>query len=286
MSRELDNLDRELAQQTRNLEKASQELKWEMAQAGLSAAGIVDPTPITDTINAGISFARGDVVGGLIDLASGWIPYVGDSLKGLKAGKVADKIAGLKKSIESLSKFADKYKDLYARRKEAAKRVRESRKQKACQQPCGESKWGTQLPSKENGSFDGERGNSKWTSKDGTVSVEYKEGYPDYTTGKGPNGEPAIYSSRGNNGDSISGEVQISQKGNNSSDMTNARNAMREKLGDPNWPGNGNKQPDGYIWHHKEDGTTMQLVRRDVHDRAIGGAPHTGGQSIVGDQQF
>jgi hypothetical protein len=39
---------------------------------------------------------------------------------------------GGQQSIESLSKFADKYKNLYARRREAAKRVRENHKQKAC----------------------------------------------------------------------------------------------------------------------------------------------------------
>ncbi|MGD9170261.1 MAG: HNH endonuclease [Candidatus Thiodiazotropha sp.] len=264
MGRELGNLDQELAQQTRSLEKASQELKWEMAQAGLSAAGIVDPTPITDTINAGISFARGDVVGGLIDLASGWIPYLGDSLKGLKAGKVADKIAGLKKSIESLSKFADKYKDLYARRREAAKRVRESRKQKACQQPCGESKWGTQLP--KSGKFDGERGNSKWTSDDGKYSIEYKEGYPDFKTATTPDGKPAVLD-----------EVEISQTGRNS-DFSKASSEA------------GYPKPKGYTWHHHEDGVTMQLVDSSVHNRAFSsggsGAAHTGGSSIVKDPQF
>jgi hypothetical protein len=266
MSRELGNLDRDLAQQTRNLEKASQELKWEMAQAGLSAAGIVDPTPITDTINAGISFARGDVVGGLIDLASGWIPYFGDSLKGLKAGKVADKIAGLKKSIESLSKFADKYKDLYARRREAAKRVRESRKQKACQQACGETKWGTQLP--KSGKFDGERGNSKWTSEDGKYSIEYKEGYPDFKTATTPDGKPAVID-----------EVEISQTGRKSDFGKANRLTNRTALS--------NK---GYTWHHHEDGVTMQLVDSKVHSRAFtkggSGAAHSGGSSIVKDPQF
>ncbi|MCU7850504.1 MAG: hypothetical protein KZQ89_21525, partial [Candidatus Thiodiazotropha sp. (ex Lucinoma kastoroae)] len=137
MGRELSNFDQELAQRTRNLEKASQDLKLEMTQVGLSAAGIVDPTPISDTLNAGISFARGDVVGGLIDIASGWLPYIGDVLKTLKAGRVAKAIARLEKSIESISKFLDKYRDLYARRREAAKRTRESRKQNACLQPCG-----------------------------------------------------------------------------------------------------------------------------------------------------
>ena len=30
----------------------------------------------------------------------------------------------------------------------------------------------------------------------------------------------------------------------------------------------------------------MQLVRNDVHDKTLGGAPHTGGASVVKDTQF
>lgn len=38
-----------------------------------------------------------------------------------------------------------------------------------------------------------------------------------------------------------------------------------------------NATPKGYIWHHAEDGETMQLVPEDLHG-AIG---HTGGASII-----
>jgi len=34
--------------------------------------------------------------------------------------------------------------------------------------------------------------------------------------------------------------------------------------------------PDGYTWHHKEDGTTMQLVQRSIHKKT----GHTGGNTI------
>ena len=33
--------------------------------------------------------------------------------------------------------------------------------------------------------------------------------------------------------------------------------------------------PDGYVWHHVEDGKTMQLIPQDVHNNF----PHTGGAS-------
>lgn len=42
------------------------------------------------------------------------------------------------------------------------------------------------------------------------------------------------------------------------------------------------KTPKGYVWHHNEEPGKMQLVRREDHDRAIGGAAHTGGSSLWG----
>ncbi|MCU7850510.1 MAG: HNH endonuclease, partial [Candidatus Thiodiazotropha sp. (ex Lucinoma kastoroae)] len=150
-------------------------------------------------------------------------------------------------------------------RREAAKRTRESRKQNACLQPCGETKWGTQLP--RTGKFDGERGNSKWTSEDGQYSMDYKEGYPDFKTATTPDGRPAVLR-----------EVEIPQKGDYNTDFKAA-----------NYEAGYDKTPKGYTWHHKEDGVIMQLVDKKVHDRALNtgsGAAHTGGASIVKDPQF
>ncbi|MCX8745754.1 HNH endonuclease [Snodgrassella sp. B3882] len=33
--------------------------------------------------------------------------------------------------------------------------------------------------------------------------------------------------------------------------------------------------PDGYVWHHVEDGKTMQLIPKNIHNKF----PHTGGAS-------
>ena len=44
---------------------------------------------------------------------------------------------------------------------------------------------------------------------------------------------------------------------------------------------NGNT-PRGYTWHHNEKPGLMQLVKVEEHDRRIGGAAHTGGNSIWG----
>jgi filamentous hemagglutinin len=35
--------------------------------------------------------------------------------------------------------------------------------------------------------------------------------------------------------------------------------------------------PEGYVWHHVEDTTTMQLVPQDIHQAVR----HTGGAAII-----
>lgn len=43
-----------------------------------------------------------------------------------------------------------------------------------------------------------------------------------------------------------------------------------------------NRTPTGYVWHHNETPGKMELVKRSDHDRAIGGAAHTGGSALWG----
>lgn len=45
---------------------------------------------------------------------------------------------------------------------------------------------------------------------------------------------------------------------------------------------NNGETPDGYVWHHNEEPGKMQLVKREDHDRRIGGAAHTGGSALWG----
>lgn len=42
------------------------------------------------------------------------------------------------------------------------------------------------------------------------------------------------------------------------------------------------RTPAGYVWHHNEEPGKMQLVKREDHDRTMGGAAHTGGCSLWG----
>lgn len=46
------------------------------------------------------------------------------------------------------------------------------------------------------------------------------------------------------------------------------------------------RTPRGYTWHHMEEPGKMQLVRTEEHDRRIGGAAHTGGNSIWGNRSI
>jgi predicted heme/steroid binding protein len=87
--------------------------------------------------------------------------------------------------------------------------------------------------------------------------------------------------------------VTINMKGNYSSDMTDAKNALQAKLAqnekivkhNPNggWSPfyiekNGNSEG-LYTWHHHQDGSSMYPVKKDIHDSIAG--KHTGGKEIV-----
>jgi hypothetical protein len=89
------------------------------------------------------------------------------------------------------------------------------------------------------------------------VSVKYsKDGYPDFT--------PFVHPK-------YSKSYPVQYSGNRSTDNALANRAA----GIP-----GRKPPKGYVWHHLEDGKSMILVNRSVHDVSYGGFPHTGGFSI------
>ncbi|XOB63285.1 PAAR-like domain-containing protein [Campylobacterota bacterium DY0563] len=110
-----------------------------------------------------------------------------------------------------------------------------------------------------------EDGTTTYTLKDKKTGelhqVTYdKDGYPNFSEHK--------YT--GNAGKS---EVQIDMKGNHSTDFK----AANEKAGFVNSKGNitQNSHPEGYTWHHHQDGKTMQLVKQGPHNNT----PHTGGVS-------
>ncbi|PTL75692.1 HNH endonuclease [Vitiosangium sp. GDMCC 1.1324] len=244
-------------------------LKSDLAQAAVDVAGIVDPTPISDVIGAGMSVARGDWVGAGLSLIS-VVPYVGDALgKTAKGARLAGRIADLKKGIES---SAASIRKIYADRRAAAAIERAKRKKEAAEaavkkkkcQTCPDEdaaagKYGTRLP--RDGKWSGEPGNSDWLPDPNTERgkaileatggkpIAFKEGYPDFSP----------YAVK---------TVEIDMVGKNSADFRSANAAA----GFP-----GSESPKGYTWHHKEDGVTMELVPFDINKNV----PHEGGSSVV-----
>lgn len=232
-------------------------------QMGLDGIGIFDPTPISDGVSGVISAFRGDWAGAGLSAVSAF-PYLGDLLgKGGKAGRAVGKAAALKKKIEGTKALLSKLK--YGARKDAAAAVRAKRKAEAAKDAAkcktkknckpNEEKYGTTLPADDKGTWSGEKGNSVYTPKDGGPSIEYKDGYPDFS--------PHVHNHNG-----TPARVEIDMDG-SSKDFTAANQEMRKI--DPNW-----RQPEGTTWHHKEDGVTMELVPSNVNK-----TPHTGGASIV-----
>ncbi len=73
--------------------------------------------------------------------------------------------------------------------------------------------------------------------------------------------------------------MRITQEGNHgkgpNGDYGKAEEAFRNKIGDPTWKPDYTK----FSWHHHENGETMVLIDRRIHDKTIGGISHVGGIS-------
>jgi hypothetical protein len=44
----------------------------------------------------------------------------------------------------------------------------------------------------------------------------------------------------------------------------------------------GSKPPEGFTWHHVQDGKTMQLIPQSIHNAPMGGFSHAGGVYSLG----
>jgi len=250
-------------------EKLLSEQKLMDAQVLLDVAGIIDPTPASDVASAAMSVARGDYGGALLSLFSAFVPYVGDAiakpLKGIKNAKRVKEVLELATKAASKAEKA-KEKVLDAQRQVAAL-VRKKRKANPPPRTC--KMWGTRLPADGKGSWTtkgpdgksvpGVKGDCTWTSKDGTYSIDYKEGYPDFQTAR-LNGEKITWDPKNPALPDFDGKVDITNMKGTDADFTQADRAMRERLGQSDW-----KRPTNYTWHHGEDGTSMTLVRSDGH---------------------
>ncbi|MGP4039067.1 T7SS effector LXG polymorphic toxin [Gracilibacillus sp. D59] len=119
----------------------------------------------------------------------------------------------------------------------------------------------------------------KWLKKGGTVKIDengtwvytnkkgqtvrYPDGYPDFTEYSHPTVKPV--------------EIEIASPTNRPLDYKNAnRKAKLNKDSDPP-VASLNEAPEGYTWHHHQDGKTMILVDKKVHREFT----HAGGVNIV-----
>ncbi|MEM1373652.1 MAG: HNH endonuclease [Pseudomonadota bacterium] len=234
------------------------------AQMALGAAGLLDPSPTADGINAGISLARGDYFGFVLDGVSA-VPYAGDL--------VAKPIRGIQMGIRGwargrrLAAFARRGSALVERvrtmRQNAANAVKEARR-RTCQN-CNNA-YGTKTPTRGDWQDPDNPGNGTYHSPadaDGDVaSYEFRDGYPDFDH---ENMQQYLHPD-------LQQGVPI--------EMTGTRRIDDELA---NTVSGFDSTPDGFTWHHGDDGTSMYLVREQAHADVI---PHTGGHNIAADPLF
>ena len=104
----LADIGKKIKDTTQALAKADSELKWELAASAADVAGMVDPTPASDLIGAGLAVRKGDWLGAGMSLVS-VVPYLGDAVaKPAKAVRAAKRINELRQTVTKLTaKLAD-----------------------------------------------------------------------------------------------------------------------------------------------------------------------------------
>ncbi|SEN06483.1 hypothetical protein SAMN05428959_10129 [Duganella sp. CF517] len=98
------NLTERIQTVTKKLADVNAEMAWEAAGTAADVAGMVDPTPISDAVGAGIAIRNGDFLGAGLNVV-GMIPYLGDAVaKPIKATRVAKRVLALKEKATLLTK--------------------------------------------------------------------------------------------------------------------------------------------------------------------------------------
>ena len=266
------------------LARASEQLRLDLLQAGIDVAGIVDPTPASDTAGLALAAYRRDPLGMGLSLVS-MIPWAGDAVaKPFKAARLARSAARLRRQIAAaaaaLTRSNTQARQLAAaatRAKQAAARggqAVDNGTLARCRREAGPvtNMAGRRLPAQ--GSWDGPPGNSAWRptpnpngQTDRYVTdmralnrqmglpednpVPFRDGFPDFSQYE-------------------QGRERIFMRG-GPADFTAADAARRQKI--PGWRG---ANANGMTWHHSEDGTSMILV-----PRAVNNIPHDGGAALA-----
>jgi hypothetical protein len=257
-------------------------------------AGIFDPTPASDSVGFVLSVAQGDWLGAGLSVL-GMAPYVGDTGKIAKIAKRAPRTAKALEAVLTGSKKLANAGEAFLKnnftlqqinlaRKKATARVREALLDARRGTPnCKDC---AKLPKGGKGTLQMPKTKGKWNTPDGKAptsgtgnftfdtpvklpdgrtvkSVEFRNGFPNfdnYTVG----GKHTLWE--------VSGNAKM--------DGDRLTKMMRET--NPSY-----KPPSSttHVLHHFEDGTVGYLPR-EIHDRALGGASHTGGNAVVNNDLF
>lgn len=241
-----------------------------------------------------MSAARGDWFGAGMSLVS-MLPYAGDAIgKTAKGAKLVARIAKLRKRIadnilrgRQIVANALKKDSAAIRAQRAAKKAEKIEEGIISGCPVGGNRFGTQSPKE--GWVKGERGHGKWDpaesgladdkvqkieSVTGGKPIDFKEGYPNFSD--------YTYKAKATDGSLVDGkvEIQLSPIGDRSKDFSEARKVMAERMGVDSF--HEDDLPGNWTWHHKEDGTTMELVPSELHNNV----PHSGGVSMAKDPSY
>lgn len=275
-------------------DEATSMSKVEYATLTADIAGIFDPSPVSDTVGGLLSLAQGDFLGAGLSVL-GYVPYVGDLGKIGKIAKVAPRTA---KSLDAILRHSNKLAEMgtkflkdnftlnqiAAARAKATERVRKAlldarnnvtgckdcdklknQGKRQLQMPASGGKWDTPdglAPTSGNGKFTFD---TPAQLPDGTkvTSIDFKDGFPDF--------DAYVEGGKHNLWD-VSGSAS-----------TDARRLTKEiRKSNPTYrPPNKND----FVLHHFEDGQ-VGYVPRAVHDKGLGGAAHSGGNSIVNNDLF
>ncbi|QQS11369.1 MAG: hypothetical protein IPK81_17535 [Rhodospirillales bacterium] len=107
------------------LENLHAEIEREYRNAALDAIGIVDPTPISDLLGAGMAIAAADYVGASLSLVS-VLPYLGDLVgKTAKATRLALKLKNLYLRLRRVMNILQVLEERAARARKAARAAME-----------------------------------------------------------------------------------------------------------------------------------------------------------------
>lgn len=109
---------REQADVQAEIDAINRELVWEGAKTAADIAGFIDPTPISDTVAAGMALRDSDIAGAGLSLLS-WIPYLGDALaKPIKGARTTARVAKLMQRLEKLKDRLKKAQDVVKKAKD------------------------------------------------------------------------------------------------------------------------------------------------------------------------